>query len=67
MRVSQKYRPCRGFLVITGFVSHGFPFPSLRASAVGYAVASLRDSRQHEICPQTFRDFAREERFAGSA
>ena len=24
MRVNPKCRPCRGFLVITGFVSHGF-------------------------------------------
>jgi hypothetical protein len=43
--VSPKCRPCRGFLVFIGVVSHGFPFPSLRASAVGYVVASLRDSR----------------------
>jgi hypothetical protein len=51
MRVSPKCRPCWGFLVIAAFVSHGFPFPSFRASAVGYVVASLRDSRQHEIGP----------------
>jgi DNA-binding MarR family transcriptional regulator len=46
---SRKCRPCRGFLLMTRPVSHRFPFPSFRASAAGYAVTSLRDSRRHAI------------------
>ena len=49
--VSPKCRPCRGFLAISVLVSHGFPFTLFRACAVGYVVASLRDSRQHGIGP----------------
>src|ERR1700730_7726900 len=39
--------PRRGFLVILYVFSRRFPFASFSASAMGYVVTSLRDSRQH--------------------